>query len=213
VVALVPASTDDERGSEVHVVASFADVLALGPAAIAIDIPIGLTAAGQRGCDVEVRRRLGARRASVFPAPIRPVLGANGYVEALAIGRAVDGRGMSKQSFHLLPKIRELDAIVTPTLQRTVVECHPELCFAAMTGSPCARPKRTAAGRAERLAALRTAFPDVDAHLPAPHPGARSDDVLDAFATAWTARRVAAGTAEHIGGNLDERGLRMEVVV
>ena len=213
VVALVPRNGADDRPSEVHVVPSFADVLALGPAAIAIDMPIGLAAAGQRACDVEVRRRLGARRASVFPAPIRAVLVASGYVEARDIGRAVDGRGMSKQSFHLLPKVRELDAVITPRLQRTVVECHPELCFALMTGAPCAHPKRTAAGRAERLAALRTAFPDVDAHLAAPHRGARSDDVLDAFATAWTARRVVAGTAEHIGGEPDERGLRMEVVV
>ena len=212
-MALVPSQELDGRASEVHVVASFAEVLALGAAAIAVDMPIGLPAAGQRACDVEVRRRLGPRRASVFPAPIRPVLDASGYVEALELGRAADGRGMSKQSFHLLSKIRELDALATPRVQRTVVECHPELCFAAMTGSPCAHPKRTPPGRAERLVALRSAFPDVDLHLAAPHRGARADDVLDAFATAWTARRVAAGTAEHIGGDLDERGLRMEVVV
>ena len=212
-VALVPGSSIDEQPSEVHVVASFAEVLALGPAAIAIDMPIGLSTAGQRACDVEVRRRLGARRASVFPAPIRPVLRASDYVEALEIGRAADGRGMSKQSFHLLPKVREVDALITPSRQRTIVECHPELCFAAMTGAPCTHPKRTAAGRAERLAALREAFPDVDVHLAAPHRGAKSDDVLDAFATAWTARRVLAGTAEHVGGDLDGRGLRMEIVV
>jgi predicted RNase H-like nuclease len=208
----VPGSSEDERPSEVHVVASFAEVLALAPAAIAIDMPIGLAAAGPRACDVEVRRRLGARRASVFPAPIRPVLVASSYAEALELGRAVDGRGMSKQSFHLLPKVRELDALITPQLQRAVVESHPELCFATMTGTPCPHPKRTAAGRAERLVALRTPFPDIDELLTQPHRGAKSDDVLDAFATAWTARRVVAGTAEHIGGDLDERGLRMEIV-
>jgi predicted RNase H-like nuclease len=213
VVALVPVTDADENPSEVHVVSSFSEVLALRPAAIAIDMPIGLAAAGQRACDVEVRRRLGPRRASVFPTPIRAVLAASTYVEALAIGRAVDGRGMSKQSFHLLPKVRELDALITPPRQRTIVECHPELCFATMTGAPCAHPKRTAAGRAERLGALRTAFPDVDLHLAAPHRGAKSDDVLDAFATAWTARRVVAGTAEHIRGERDERGLRMEIVI
>jgi predicted RNase H-like nuclease len=196
-------------------VRSFAEVLALGAAAVAVDMPIGLTDAGPRSCDIEVRRRLGVRRASVFPAPIRPVLGASTYDEALAIGRARDGRGMSKQSFHLLPKVRELDALVSPARQRTVVECHPELCFAAMTGAPCPHPKRTTAGRLERLAALRAEFGDstVEELVAAPHRGAKADDVLDALATAWTARRVVAGTAEHIGGAVDATGLRMEIVL
>src|SRR3954449_3388465 len=105
VVALVPADAGDRTSCEVHVVASFADVLALRPAAIAIDIPIGLADAGPPACDIEVRRRLGVRRASVFPAPIRPVLAALEYQGALRIGRTVDGRGMSKQAFHLLPKV------------------------------------------------------------------------------------------------------------
>jgi len=38
--------------------------------------------------------------------------------------------------------------------------------------------------------------------------------VLDAFAVAWTARRVLAGEAERLGdGARDERGLVMEIVV
>src|SRR5205085_394915 len=129
---------------------------------------------------------------------------ATDYQHALAVGRASDGRGMSKQAFHLLPKVRELDAIITPRRQRTIVECHPELCFTMMrNGTPCLHPKRTAAGRAERLGALTAHFPGIEHLLTAPHSGARSDDVLDAFATAWTARRLRDGTAEHIGGTLD----------
>jgi predicted RNase H-like nuclease len=56
-------------------------------------------------------------------------------------------------------------------------------------------------------------FPGVEDILMAPHRGAKPDDILDAFATAWTARRVVDGTAEHVGGTLDARGLRMEIVV
>jgi predicted RNase H-like nuclease len=208
----VPIAPGD-GASEVHVVTSFAEVLALRPAAIAIDMPIGLADAGPRACDIEVRRRLGVRRASVFPAPIRPVLPATDYQDALTIGRAVDGRGMSKQAFHLLPKVRELDVAITPRRQRTIVECHPELCFTMMRGAPCPNPKRTAAGRAERVLVLDTVFPGITDLLTGPHRGAKSDDVLDAFATAWTARRVVDGTAEHVGGTLDARGLRMEIVV
>jgi hypothetical protein len=35
---------------------------------------------------------------------------------------------------------------------------------------------------------------------------------LYAFAGAWTARRYAAAAHLQLGGDLDERGLRMEVV-
>jgi hypothetical protein len=36
--------------------------------------------------------------------------------------------------------------------------------------------------------------------------------VLDACAVAWTAARLARGTAIRLGGELDERGLRMEMI-
>ena len=38
------------------------------------------------------------------------------------------------------------------------------------------------------------------------------DDVLDAFAGAWTARRHAAAQHLQLGGEVDARGLRMEVI-
>ena len=42
---------------------------------------------------------------------------------------------------------------------------------------------------------------------------AQADDVLDAHAALWTARRVAAGGEERLGGDeRDRRGLRMEIV-
>ena len=44
-------------------------------------------------------------------------------------------------------------------------------------------------------------------------PGARLDDALDALAAAWSAQRWAAGTAEVLGEELDDRGRPMRVVV
>jgi predicted RNase H-like nuclease len=52
----------------------------------------------------------------------------------------------------------------------------------------------------------------LEAHLRQRPPGSGADDVLDAFAGAWTARRLARGCAERVGGEVDTRGLRMEVV-
>jgi predicted RNase H-like nuclease len=42
--------------------------------------------------------------------------------------------------------------------------------------------------------------------------GAQPDDVLDALALAWTARRYRGGSCLRVGGELDATGLRMEVI-
>lgn len=183
-------------------------------AAGAIDIPIGLASGGPRQSDIEARRRLGPRRSSVFPAPVRSVLDATTYEEACILSRAACGKAISKQLFNILPKIREVDEVQTSLRQRRLVEMCPELSLAVLTGAPMAHAKTTAAGRAERLRALGAVFgpEEIEHHVRRPPPGARADDVLDAFAGAWTARRFAAGAHLHLGGQLDDRGLRMEVV-
>ena len=183
-----------------------------GLAAVAVDMPIGLPDAEPRACDLAARRRLGPRRSSVFPAPARAVLGAATYAEALARSRAACGRGLSRQAFNLLPKLAALDAVVRPALQDAVVEAHPELAFARLAGHPAAHPKRTAPGRAERLALLRAAGLGDLSGLRLP--GTAPDDVLDAAVLVLTAARVRDGRAERLGdGARDGRGLRMEVVV
>jgi predicted RNase H-like nuclease len=182
--------------------------------AAAIDIPIGLPPAGPRRADVEARRQLGPRRSSVFPAPVRAVLAASTYEEACALSRAASGKAISKQLFNILPKIREVDQLVTPLRQQHLFEMCPELSLAVLHGAPMAYAKTTAAGRAERLHALSNVFgrAELERHLQPAPPGAKTDDVLDAFAGAWTARRFAAAAHLQLGGDLDGRGLRMEVV-
>ena len=81
------------------------------PAVIAIDIPIGLTEAGPRGCDIEARKLLGRRWPSVFPVLIRAALEAETRAEADAIGRRIDGRGVGAQAFGIYGKIRDVDRV------------------------------------------------------------------------------------------------------
>ena len=106
-------------------------------------------------------------------------------------------------------------------------EVHPELCFAVMAAvprsaavpdsrgnqssggeesipsAPLMHPKRRQAGIAERLALLRTCFAGITESAVLsplagpPHPGI--DDLLDAAAAAWTARRIVAGQAAQLG--------------
>jgi predicted RNase H-like nuclease len=180
-------------------------------AAAAIDIPIGLSADARRACDREARRLIGPRRSSVFPAPVRSVLGAATHGEACAASRRACGRGISTQLFNILDKIREVDLLQSPRLQAQLFEMHPELSFTMLAGAPMRSNKRTAVGRAERLAALRSTFGDVDRIVEPPPAGAKRDDVLDAMVGAWTARRYVAGAHVQLGGELDDRGLRMEM--
>jgi predicted RNase H-like nuclease len=183
-------------------------------AAVAIDIPIGLAADGARRADVEARQRLGPRRSSVFPAPVRSVLTAKTYEEACSLSRAACGKAISKQLFNILPKIREVDALITPQRQRRVFEMSPELSLAVLAGAPMAHRKTTAAGRAERIDALSRVFDtgEIARHLSKAPRGAQRDDIIDAFAGAWTARRHAAAQHLQLGGDEDARGLRMEVI-
>ncbi len=72
-------------------------------------------------------------------------------------------------------------------------------------------PKVTARGLAQRLAALRTVM-DVDAALLAAPPRVPAVDALDACAAAWSARRIADGTAECVGdGATDARDRPMRI--
>jgi predicted RNase H-like nuclease len=210
----------------VRVIATFGEALALihdaTLAVLGVDMPIGLPDHGPRAADLAARRRLGRRGSSVFPTPPRAVLGATDYPEALARSRAVDGRGLSKQAFHLLPKIAEIDHALRPDLQDRVFECHPEVAFARLAAGPLSHPKRLLVGREERLALLHPLIANVrelaEPRLYRPRagapPDARPDDVLDALVVALSAARVAAGTAERLGdGATDARALRMEIIV
>lgn len=203
VVTVVPAIDDVVRALE-----------AGDLAAVAVDIPIGLAACRPRVCDVEARRRLGPRRGSVFPAPARAVLGAATYEEACALSRDASGKALSKQLYNIVAKIKEVDAVQSSRRQASLFEACPELSFAVMAGgAPMQHSKRSAAGRAERVAALHDHLGvDVPALLEARRPGAQPDDVLDALALAWTARRRLDGSCLRLGGELDATGLRMEVV-
>jgi predicted RNase H-like nuclease len=209
----------------VEVLASFSE--AIEPvergelAAIGVDMPIGL-ADGPRAADDEARRALGARRATVFPTPVRATLGSRDHADALARSRAACGRGLSVQAFHLLPKIAEVDAAMTPALQDRVFECHPELAFATLAGRVLASSKHTPEGIAERVDLLVDSLgshlvEDIRDLMTRP-PRATScragrDDVVDAIAVALVARRFATGEVERLGdGARDRRGLRMEIV-
>ncbi len=199
----------------------FCDVLALPekPRFLAVDIPIGLLATPQRGgraCDREARRMLGGpRRSSVFTPPTRPALKGHGYREAIRLNR----QGLSLQAFGILGKIREVDQALGMSGERRVYEAHPELAFSELGGAAMQYNKKTAAGREERERCLRRHYRAVyvapDALRARFGFGAvAADDILDAYALAWTAARIARGRAIRLPAGCaprDSRGLPMEI--
>lgn len=175
---------------------------------VGIDMPIGLPTNAPRTCDREARRFLGRRSSTVFPAPARACLGARSHSEANARSRLATGRGLPIQAFHLLAKITEVDALVTPEIEHRVVEIHPECAFVRMNHGEPLPSKRTTDGAQQRRALLTQHF-DV---RPAPR-GAAADDVLDAYAVLWSAQRFERGEHVEFGdGSRDERGLVMRIV-
>jgi predicted RNase H-like nuclease len=190
-----------------------------GDATLGIDMPIGLSESGPRDCDQLVRRQLGRPRgASVFAAPLRLHLGADDYREALAQGRARDGRGLSIQSWNIVPKIRELDEALCAQidLRSRVFEVHPELAFALWSGAPIAASKRSPEGRAQREALVMLEFGEAAvsaARALGPKRRLADDDILDAFAALWSAERIAAGRDQRFPTEApcDAQGLRMQI--
>jgi predicted RNase H-like nuclease len=193
---------------------SFAELLRLPADVVAVDIPVGLPeGAARRRADVEARARLGPQRSSVFFVPPRVVLEAPTQAEATLLSRAAGSVGVSVQTFHLLAKVAEVDGVLQAdrSLVDRVLEVHPEVSLRRLGGRPLP-PKRSAAGRSERLSVLRRWLPSLE--LPVSRPGrAAPDDCLDAVACAWTAQRWLRGEAEVLGGDLDATGLPMRIVV
>lgn len=190
----------DEGLVPVHVVVHVASTIAAlvdaagDPTVIGIDIPIGLPDTARRQADVLAYARLGPRRSSLFLTPTRAALLAGSHAAAVAANRERTGDGVSAQAYGLRSKILEVDAWVRHVPHR-VVEVHPELSFATLAGAPLPDGKRSWAGAHHRrrlLAGAGILLVD-DVGRAGRHAGV--DDVLDAGAAAWSASRVAAGTA------------------
>jgi len=156
-----------------------------------IDMPLGLVAAGWRDADLIAKRALGRRGVTVFAIPPRPVLDCLTYAEANQACRDLTGKGLSIQAWGLRRKLAEADEF----RRRAAVplhEVHPELAFAALAGgAPLPDSKHTKAG----LAARRALLDNAGIALPPRVRGAAEDDLLDAAAVAWSARRIASGGA------------------
>ena len=174
-----------------------------------IDMPIGLIDGPPRACDIAARKYLERAGSSVFPAPPRAALGYSDYREALAAARAATGRGISNQTFNIMPKVAELDRLISESNRHSIIEVHPECAFKTMNGDKNLLSKRTLEGRIARRRLLDDHF-DIPTAAPL---GAAIDDMLDAYAVLWSVRRFQRGEHRTFGdGQRDARGIEMRII-
>jgi predicted RNase H-like nuclease len=186
-----------------------------------VDMPIGLAERGVRAADVAAKRVLGRWNARVFLTPARGVFACADYPAANALSRELTGMGLSKQMWHIMPKIREVDDALRddPRLRGVMRECHPEICFWGLGGGVVGVNKKTPEGFAARLAVLERFVPGAadrvsDALRALPKGAAQADDVVDALVCAVTAAGVWDGSLRTLpeSPERDGCGLAMEMV-
>ena len=191
-----------------------------------IDIPIGLRdvrppdGPPERLCDLEARGVLApGRKSSVFPVPSRAAVYANSYEEACERNEVALGKRLSKQSWAIAPKIREVDSLLQarPEIRPRLRETHPEICFWGIAGNPMRHPKKKREGFRERLEVLGRALPEAHdlfraAFLEFGGFEASRDDVLDALAAAVAASRITSCRTLPRVPETDSTGPPMEIV-
>lgn len=192
---------------------------------IFVDVPIGLRtdSAEPRACDTAARGRLSPERHhSVFPTPIRAAAHEESYEAAKATQEAHTDGSLNRQSWGIAPKIAEADDLLreSASARGRIRECHPEVCFWAFAGQPMTYSKTGQPRRAywERVTTLRECESDVYDHIwsaaeEISGTEASTDDLVDAFAVALTAR----GSETELqtlpeDPERDDAGLPMEMV-
>jgi len=206
---------------------------------VLVDVPIGLPEdVAARAPERAARGVLGPRSASVFNVPIRPILHVDSYADAndRQKNRERDGRGLMKQTFNIVPRIREVDDLLgapdVDATQDVVREAHPEVCFRALNdGVPMAYSKtaQPAAAHWERVGVLASVHANDPVHddedafhdalatagrelLDWDAPALSNDDLLDAFALAVTGSTLT-GSLQTLPDDPaeDDLGRRMEM--
>jgi len=190
---------------------------------ILLDVPIGLRERGpeERLCDIEARKLLSPkRRSSVFAAPCRQAVSAKTYEKASNINKQMTGRRLSRQTWNIIPKIREVDTLLSndESARSRIREIHPEICFWALAGHPMKHSKKTKKGFSERMQLLESVYPhtnDMVDHAISTYRRneVARDDILDALSAAVTA---IVGVQSLISipetVEFDSQGLRMEML-
>jgi predicted RNase H-like nuclease len=165
---------------------------------IAIDIPIGFRTCEdgieERRCDKEARKVLGKPRgSSVFVVPCREAIYKDTFEKASLVNHRFTGRKISRQTWAIMPKMREVDSFLqdNAVAREVFKEIHPEVCFWGLAGKkPMKANKKEWVGTEERIGVLLPFLPEVKDLLLEGMTRFKgkvvADDILDALAALVT---------------------------
>lgn len=186
-----------------------------------IDMPMGLSSAGHlRTLESLIRRELKGRSSTVFNAPTREAIYAATYEEASQINERIEGKKLSKQTYNIMEKIRELDLFLSrhDSIDHCI-ESHPELCFKHLNeGQVVLSRKTTKQGQEERLSILVRHEPNVrtiyeNALRSTLRKHVKADDLIDALCLCISNRLCGPDQVPNITDPLekDARGIPMRI--
>lgn len=189
---------------------------------ILIDIPIGLP---ESDTDIRpdnvLRKNLKGKSSSVFNTPCRQAVYAADYEDANTINKNIMGKGLSKQSFAICEKIKEVDMFLqrNPAWKNRLAESHPEYGFAILNaGIPVLESKKNRVGVSARISLLRHHIAGLDDFLTKASGDAvvknRLDDILDALCLAVIGKLGLVNGFRTLPDlpPTDSKGLKMQIV-
>ena len=187
---------------------------------ILIDIPIGLPSLGgpERLCDTAARKAIKPRGSSVFPVPARSALAMSTYEAGSEENYKCLGRKLSRQSWAIAPKIREVDQYMLLNRERRIREMHPEVAFWALNRQQSMQfNKKKDEGLDERLAVLERYYPKSAECFELARQAfikkeVANDDIIDALVGAVTAMQSPRLKTFPASPSKDEKSLFMEMV-
>jgi predicted RNase H-like nuclease len=168
---------------------------------IGIDMPVVLSDFIPREADQLARKLLSKKASSVFTAPTPEMLEQPNYERASYVSKRLFGKSMSLQSWYLFPKIKDVQTIIHDA-HISLYEIHPELSFRAMNHEEVIlESKKSKEGFEIRNALLRRHFESFNFESIRnlyPRKDVMDNDILDAMAVLWSARRIKANEASFL---------------
>lgn len=188
-----------------------------------LDMPIGLSESKTEiRPDADLRKNLKGKASSVFNTPCRQAVYEADYNKASDINNQIIGCKLSRQSFAITSKIKEVDCFLQthPAWKNRLAESHPEYSFAILNnGAPILENKQTPEGTKKRLEILGRYYPNsyevVDLFKSTyPALSSKRDDLLDALSLALIgAIGLETGfTTMPESPMSDSQGIKMQIV-
>jgi predicted RNase H-like nuclease len=191
-----------------------------------IDMPIGLPESVEDiRPEIEARKILKSRASCIFNVPCRQALYETDYLKANEMNKLILGKGLSKQSYGIFPKIRDVDQFLSkhPYFKNRLLESHPEICFSMLncherTPRVIIENKKTIEGFEKRIALLSKYYIHTEEVSREIYSNKKfktiRDDIIDALCLAVTGKVSNESNLKKIPDNpsMDIKGLYMQMV-